>query len=355
MKQAFERKLGVVFGFSLTILFVIGVFQCQTINKLVAANQGVVQTQETLEKLAVTQCLVNDALAGTRDYMTTGDGSYLQPYRAATSGVPLALQNLKRLTAGNPGQQKKLAALGSLTMTELADLQKIIEARGPRRISGGTQPSPVGTSPKAMEDFRQAIRGMEDEERGRLHQRIAAARATARAATLMTTEAAAVGFWLLVIAGLVIRHYVVERRRNKTAGLLSAQLLENMIGAVYLSDETGMILYANPAAEAMFGYKPGELVGENINLLNDFPSTKESGSLFDQIHDQLRGCGTWKGELACRKKGDTRLACYARISALEAFGKVHWISVVEDIPERQPAEAWRAPARGPIEEYARAS
>lgn len=351
MKQVFERRLGVVFGFGLAILFLIGVFQCHTINKLAGANHDVLQTDETLQQLAATRSLVSDAASGTRDYVITGDEHCLAPYDDAASTVPLAIQNLKRLTADSPGQQKKLTAVASVAAAELADLQKVIETRKQGGPSGNG-----ATNPKPMQDFQQAIRGMEDEERGLRDKRSAAARLTAREATLMTTEAAALAFWLLVIAGLVIRHYVTERRRNKSNGVLSVQLLENMKNAVYLSNEMGIILYANPAGEALFGYKPGELVGDSLTRLSDFGSVQEDGTnLFEQIHERLKSWGEWKGKLTCRRKDDTPLTCDARISALEACGNLHWISVLEDTSEVRTDEGWPVPMREPVQEYARAS
>ena len=350
MKQVFERRLGVVFGFGLAILFLIGVFQCHTINKLAAANHDVLQTAETLQQLAATRSLVSEAASGMRDYVATGDERCLAPYAAAASGVPLAIQNLKRLTEDSPGEQKKLAALASVTAAELADLQAVVKTRK----QGG--PSGVATNPKPMQDFQQVMRGMEDEERGLRDKQSAAARVTAREATLMTTEAAALAFWLLVLAGLVIRHYVTERRRNKSNGVLSVQLLDNMRNAVYLSNETGIILYANPAADALFGYKPGELVGDSLTRFGDFSSVQEDGTnLFEQIHERLKSWGEWKGQLACRRKDDTPLTCDARISAFETCGNLHWISVLEDTSALRTSEGWPVPAREPLQEYARAS
>src|SRR3989454_3184320 len=61
------------------------------------------------------------------------------------------------------------------------------------------------------------------------------------------------------------------RRRAEEALRESEQryrlLWENSTDAVVLMDATGVIQFANPAVEEIFGYKSSELVGQNFSLL----------------------------------------------------------------------------------------
>jgi PAS domain S-box-containing protein len=349
VKQALERRLGVVFGIALTLLFLIGVVQSQTVVKLAGADRDVMRISETLGQLAATHLLVIDAEAGMQGYAMTGDGGYLGAYRTAFVRVPQRVQNLRKLTAGDPSQQKNLDVLASLVATQLADVEKVHEAQKQGARAAASRLDLPGSNRKAADDLRQAMSGMEDEERRLLAQRIAAARVSAREATLITTLGSVLAFWLLIVAGLVIHRYIAERRGTRVAQALSTQLLKHMAEGVCLSDESGTILYANPAGEALFGYGPGRLIGHNLTLLGDFYTGDGDAHLLDQIHEQLRALGAWKGELAGRRRDRTPLSCYTRISGLEISGKLLWISVLEDITERKEIEERLASRREKLE------
>src|SRR5262245_25025860 len=51
-------------------------------------------------------------------------------------------------------------------------------------------------------------------------------------------------------------------------------LLDSMNEGVSLSNEEGTIIYANPAADRLFGYEPGELIGKNVSAQNAHSSSE---------------------------------------------------------------------------------
>jgi PAS domain S-box-containing protein len=53
-------------------------------------------------------------------------------------------------------------------------------------------------------------------------------------------------------------------------------ILQAMTEGVSLSTEDGIIVYANPAEEAMFGYGPGELIGCHVSVQNAYPRKRIS-------------------------------------------------------------------------------
>jgi len=198
----------------------------------------------------------------------------------------------------------------------------------------------AGSTLKLTQDIHRATDEIRDEEYQVLSQRNAAARVTAWEATLFTTVGAAVGFWLLILAGLLIYHYIRERRRAGVAHALSTQLLHGMPEGISLSDDIGMILYVNPAVETLYGYRPGELIGENITSLSDSTGPEDKVLVFDDIRQHLEAQGSWRGELAARKKDDTPFTCRLRVSPLEVSGRLYWICAHEDA-----ADSGRPPAR----------
>jgi PAS domain S-box-containing protein len=49
--------------------------------------------------------------------------------------------------------------------------------------------------------------------------------------------------------------------------LLFQQIIEGMAEAVIVSDRNGVIIFWNPAAEAMFGYSAAEAIGQSLDLI----------------------------------------------------------------------------------------
>ena len=104
-----------------------------------------------------------------------------------------------------------------------------------------------------------------------------------------------------------------------------------------MCDESGMILSANPAFEAMFGYEPGELVGKHVTVLNA-GEPQESARVAADIMEQVETHGTWLGKVNSIRKDGTPFITSAHITALDVSGKDHWVNVMADITEQVRAQ-----------------
>jgi PAS domain S-box-containing protein len=111
-----------------------------------------------------------------------------------------------------------------------------------------------------------------------------------------------------------------------------------MTEGVSLSSEDGTILYTNPAEDRMFGYAPGELVGQHVSVQNGY-APEENARIVDEVIAELRRSGAWRGEWLNRRKDGTTFFTTSRISAVEIQGSPHWLCVQEDVTEQQRAAA----------------
>ncbi|WP_169157540.1 PAS domain S-box protein [Brasilonema bromeliae] len=135
-----------------------------------------------------------------------------------------------------------------------------------------------------------------------------------------------------------IHERIVVERRLQT----KARVLESMAEGVSLTDENGIIVYTNPAEDRMFGYEPGELLGQHVRVQNDYPP-EENERRVAAVIDELNRGGVWTGEWANRRKDGTSFVTQARITALEAAGMRYFVCVQEDVTERRAAaESLRA-------------
>jgi PAS domain S-box-containing protein len=130
---------------------------------------------------------------------------------------------------------------------------------------------------------------------------------------------------------------ITERKQKEAALQTQARVLESMAEGVTVTDNRGAILYTNPAFDAMFGYEPGELVGQHSNILNFYPP-EENTRVVKNILKSVGFHGIWIGEFHNRKKDGQSFFTAARISTLEVGGEKLFISVQEDITERQQVE-----------------
>ena len=132
---------------------------------------------------------------------------------------------------------------------------------------------------------------------------------------------------------------ITEKRQAESILRLHSRMLENIAEGVYLVRASdGVIVYANPQFEKMFGYDAGELIGSNVSVVNA-PTDKSPGETAEEIMESLKKDGIWKGEVYNIKKDGTPFWCHANVSEFDHadFGKV-WVSVHQDISERKQVE-----------------
>lgn len=104
------------------------------IEKIAGITENVFDTGELLDAAMRMRSVLHAAETGQRGYLLTGDREYLAPYARATAVVGELLTELKRLSAGNERQQRRVAALEKLVAEKLAELRSTVEAmdRGDR-------------------------------------------------------------------------------------------------------------------------------------------------------------------------------------------------------------------------------
>lgn len=133
---------------------------------------------------------------------------------------------------------------------------------------------------------------------------------------------------------------ITERMLSEQKLRLQSEITENMFEGVVLTGAgDGVIVYANPRFEKMFGYGPGELIGKNISTINAPTNGKSPVNVAGEIQASLKEYSVWSGEVRNIKKDGTHFWCRAKVSTLESseYGRI-WVATLEDITERKRAE-----------------
>ena len=167
----FGRKISAGFALSLILLIAIGAVAYASISKLTGTSQWVTHTHEVLEHIAGVLSLLKDAETGQRGFVITGDESFLEPYQSGTAGVLNVVKELRKLTADNPSQQRRIDAAEPLVAAKLAELKQTIDLRRSGNIEDVTKLIRGGAGKKFMDDLRRILDEMESQERGLLQKR----------------------------------------------------------------------------------------------------------------------------------------------------------------------------------------
>jgi PAS domain S-box-containing protein len=134
------------------------------------------------------------------------------------------------------------------------------------------------------------------------------------------------------VTGVV--HDTSERQRTEEAMTMQSRVLDSMKEAVVVTDERGVIQFANHALEASFGYQHRELEGQHVSVLESLPPEK-SARRVQEVFAELAKTGAWRGECPNRRKDGTTFTSEASITVVRVHGRSFFVSVQEDVTERR--------------------
>ena len=147
--------------------------------------------------------------------------------------------------------------------------------------------------------------------------------------------------WLPVTDDLYL-HYafdITDRQREEGTRRLQSEIAANMSEGVYLVRAAdGVIVYANPKFEEMFGYDPDQMLGKHVSAVNA-PTEKSPEETAREIMAFFDEQGCWEGEINNIRKDGTPFWSHASVSAFDhpQHGKVY-VAVHTDITDRKRAE-----------------
>lgn len=128
----------------------------------------------------------------------------------------------------------------------------------------------------------------------------------------------------------------VEPKGATVQGRVGEEVLGAMSESVLVIDTaTAAIVWSNPAAEELFGYPPGGLVGLPIATINA-PSERTPEETAATIIAALRADGVWRGEVENVRRDGRRIWTVANVTTYDDpdLGTV-WVSVQSDITEHR--------------------
>ena len=143
-------------------------------------------------------------------------------------------------------------------------------------------------------------------------------------------------------ARVALVYDVTERKRAEEALRTSEAkfrgLLKSAADGIVIVDHSGRIVLLNPQAERMFGYEPGELLGQHIEILVPERFRAEHGKQHDKyFSSSIHEMGSGADVFALRKDG-SEFPISLMLSSFESDEGPLAMSIVRDISERKQAE-----------------
>ena len=212
-RKRFFTRIAAGFGLASAILVVIGAVSYRSLTGLVETSDQAAQTQKVLGKLEDLLSQVKDAETGQRGYIITGKERYLEPYHAAIEVVGQDFKELRKLTADEPKQQRRLDTLESLMAKKLAELKQTIDLRRNKGFSVALQVVLTDKGKNLMDEIRATIRESQNEQKELLKQRSQAASLRAHNTILTFSSGIVLTFFILAAVYYFIYREIIERRR----------------------------------------------------------------------------------------------------------------------------------------------
>jgi CHASE3 domain sensor protein len=175
----FGNRLAAAFSLAgLTLLLVVAA-SYQSTQSLIDNAALADHTYQVRADLARLLSTMTDAETGQRGYVLTGGDDYLAPYSQAVTDMPRVLGEVQQLTADNPNQQRRLAALRPLVDDRLGLLKQAIDLRRKQGFDAALQLIDTDEGKAAMVQIRTIIADADSEELRLLQTRNAAAESSA--------------------------------------------------------------------------------------------------------------------------------------------------------------------------------
>ncbi|MGO9572674.1 MAG: sensor histidine kinase [Desulfomonilaceae bacterium] len=135
------------------------------------SRDWLIHTHQVIQGLQLTLSTLQDGETGQRGYILTGQDRYLQPFYEAVDKARHQINSLSKLTADNPNQQIRIVELQSLIEKKFDELQETISLRKEKGLEAALQVVLTGKGKVFMDNIREIMAQMKDEEQQLLRQR----------------------------------------------------------------------------------------------------------------------------------------------------------------------------------------
>jgi PAS domain S-box-containing protein len=260
-------KNNVILGFlaSVLVLIIVGGLSYRTTRDLIRTLDQVATTQEVIGELEATLATVAKAETAQRGYLLAGSEEFVSRFQSFARQAGEQLNQLRRLAADNPDQQRALDRLEALVAQRMTLLNERIAIRQQQGLDAAANTAAWLQGHEIMEQIQKEIEGLRAEEHRLLAQRQEAVRAGSWRSLMVIVSSSAFACLVGVLAIMVIQRDLRQRERTEAAlsenRALLQSILDNTPAVVFLKDLEGRYLFVNQRFAELAGRTREEIVG----------------------------------------------------------------------------------------------
>jgi PAS domain S-box-containing protein len=364
MTQGFlkSRRFLIAFAFLLALVVLLVGLANQAFRGLASANRWSLHTYQVLESTDEVQQGIAEMEAGFRGYALTRDPRFRDQWREGMERLRRQREGIRRLTADNPAQQRRLdqaeAAFRDWLLLQQQTGVLRTETGRDSAIAVASDPRGAAARSEAVERVRRALGEIEAAESALLHER------AGDAATLeRRTRRLLLAGSLLAVALALATGVMVERRTRRLGEVnraleaevaqralardalarISRQnelILESAAEGIYGLDPQGYTLFLNPAAARMLGRSPDDAIGRPFEAVLGMGSAESGGDGVNPVRATLvSGVGREVKDAAFRRAdGSSFPVEYASTPIVEDGQITGAVVTFRDVTERREVE-----------------
>ena len=206
-----DTKIILGFALAVGILLLTAAASFWSIRGLSVQTAKVEHTYQVLQEVESVTAMLNDAQAGTRGYLLTGDTVYLRPYSMATNQLPASLARLQALTSDNSSQQARLDSLRMLVEQEFRILRPLTEIQ--KSMGQSTMQTLLDTDRQTLRQVRILYNRTKESEMALLAQRSALQDVFEKATPIVVLISAVLAVLITVWLVMKIMQELADNRR----------------------------------------------------------------------------------------------------------------------------------------------
>jgi PAS domain S-box-containing protein len=321
-----RRKIAIAYAFAVPVVLVVVLFLHAALLGVSSSASGMAQAAKVMQETDTALSLLTEAATNAQKYVTSGgDQTWNSAYQDSVSQLRKVLQGIDDETKIDKSVHAKSASLASLVTKQFILFEQSM-AVAKKNPSARDKTATNVEDQKLRDDIGKCMAEIKSAQQTRLQQQGEAATRSVGLARMFTTYGGGLVIWLVGVAAFLLFH---DEKARAWAGLerrVHTKILQTLPLGVSLATDSGTILYANAAEEALLGYERGELLGNNVTLLHDLEGQGAAQTL-NEILDRLGAGKTWSGELPVRKKDGTIQKEPSWVMNLDVPGKVYRVFI----------------------------
>lgn len=141
-----------------------------------------------------------------------------------------------------------------------------------------------------------------------------------------------------LISSTTILQDITERKQSEEQLILLKKAVEAAANGILITNQNGVIEWANPAFTDLTGFPAEEVIGSKPSFLNSKVQTRE---FYDNMWETIRSGKVWHDEIVNQRKNGSLYIEEMTITPVRLNGKneySHYIAIKQDVSERHQRE-----------------